>query len=349
MAERERWIDQARRATEVTVGPAWRARIIEGATRERPRTRLPLVALAAGACAMALALAVRPPRPARTAVAPRPVTPSQELRFDEGATGAALGSAEAVVAERSTRRTRVQLRRGAVRFEVTHNGREFRVEAGPVTVIVVGTAFTVERTPAGTRVAVQRGRVRVEGPGTRVELGMGESRWFGADTAEAPAPAVPAAAPTRPAPARWQALARRGDYDEAYRMLQRGSEPRDDVEDLLLAADSARYSSHWAEALPYYDRVLTRYERDPRAGLAAFTKARLLMHQLDRPAAAAAAFAKARALTLPESLRRDALAREAQAWARAGNSARARDRAEQYLRMYPDGPARQEARELAGR
>jgi transmembrane sensor len=71
--------------------------------------------------------------------------------------------------------------------------------------------------------------------------------------------------------------------------------------------------------------------------VAAFTLGRVLLTRLGRPREAAAAFAGARARAPAGSLAEDALAREVEAWARAGELQRARARARQYLRSYPSG------------
>ena len=106
-----------------------------------------------------------------------------------------------------------------------------------------------------------------------------------AETAPEEAQPPRALAVPRPGRNRWQALARKTTAG-----------PRGRRQRLLLAADAARYSSHWAEALDYYDRVLARYPDDARAGSVAFTKAQLLLYRLGRPADAAAAFHVARTL-----------------------------------------------------
>jgi transmembrane sensor len=149
--------------------------------------------------------------------------------------------------------------------------------------------------------------------------------------------------------ASWQAQAERGDYRSAYDLLQQTSERvSDDVEELLLAADAARLSGHPAEALPFLRRVSERHPRDPRASLAAFTLAGVLLNQLDRPLEAEAAYAQARSLTLSPALAQDALARQVEAASRGQDSAHARDLAEEYLRRYPNGRRVQWVRELGG-
>jgi transmembrane sensor len=161
-------------------------------------------------------------------------------------------------------------------------------------------------------------------------------------TVEPAAPALPAAEISRPAApvsrARFRALATRGRYAEAYRVLTGAPGVVDSgAEDLMLAADAARLSGHPAEATPYLERIVRQYRSDVRAPLAAFTLGRILLYELGRPAEAADAFALVRKI-LPEGpLSSDALARETEAAYRAGQRERARGLAEAYMAKYPTG------------
>ncbi|HEX4451199.1 MAG TPA: FecR domain-containing protein [Kofleriaceae bacterium] len=105
------------------------------------------------------------------------------------------------------------LARGSVDCDVApRNGRPpFHVIAGEIAVEVVGTRFTVTRTPAA-RVDVTRGKVRVTAPGGSWLVGAGESwspptesKATPAATSDpiaiAPSPVSPAAAPAVIAPA----------------------------------------------------------------------------------------------------------------------------------------------------
>lgn len=217
---------------------------------------------------------------------------------------------------------------GSAHFDVAHRPeRAFRIQAGLVRVEVIGTEFRIERQDARARVSVLRGRVRVSWPdGTRV-LSAGESDLFPPQSAPVPAlenapsaaPAASALSPssasaTVPAPARVTAEA------------------------LFAAADSARSAGHSLEALSVLQQLTERFPRDPRAPLAAFTRGRILLENLARPADAARSFAEARALAGARSaLAEDALAREVDALRAAGNSARAAERAELYRKLHPHG------------
>ncbi len=138
----------------------------------------------------------------------------------------------------------------------------------------------------------------------------------------------------------WRASAARGNYDTAYGQLRAGGAKvvRDVPEELMLAADVARWSKHPAEAVPYLERLIREHKSDPRSQLAAFTLVSVLIDELGGPREAAYAFGRSRALDANGPLAGDALAREVEAWSRAGDNANALARAEEYLARYPKGP-----------
>lgn len=248
-----------------------------------------------------------------------------------------------------------QLDRGSARFSVTPNPeRPFRVLAAGVTVTVLGTVFDVSIEPAGVHVSVLRGRVRVTSVRAERVLGAGESGLFapGSLAAEAPSPATlaPPSAPSATAelterakepaaPPSWRTLAHEGSYAQAVTRLQAEgpSAVRDTPEDLLLAADVARLGGHPERAVAPLERVISGHPFDSRAPLAAFTLGRVLLEQLGQPRPAARAFATARQLDRAGALTQDALAREVEAWSRAGEGDKAHDRAVDYLKRYPNG------------
>jgi transmembrane sensor len=138
-------------------------------------------------------------------------------------------------------------------------------------------------------------------------------------------------------------------YAEAYRSLVAAPGVADaSAEGLMLAADAARLSGHAAESVPYFRRLLRDHVTDARAPVAAFTLGRILLSELDRPGEAADAFALARRLAPAGALAPDALAREVEAAGRAGDHARARALAAQYLSRYPAGPRADAVRRAGG-
>jgi transmembrane sensor len=234
------------------------------------------------------------------------------------------------------------LRRGGARFVVTHDERQpFRVRAGALVIEDLGTVFSVARlSESEFDIAVEEGQVAVLCQNRRAELGSGQRRTFTCGAPETPNKAEWPSPTTRPhtrATPAWRVLAEKGEYRQAYDVLRQKGEAsvRDEANDLLLAADTARLSGHPNEAVPYLRLVLTRHGGDPRSPLAAFTLGRVLLDELGRPAEAAEAFARVRSRHGP--LAEDALAREIEAWARAGDGKRAHALALEYRRGYPQG------------
>ncbi|MBL9004471.1 MAG: FecR domain-containing protein [Myxococcales bacterium] len=160
------------------------------------------------------------------------------------------------------------------------------------------------------------------------------------------------------APASWRQLARSGKFEQAYQQafapahvsfLPSPSPNAAEVHlsplvdenpapaDLLLLADVARMSHHPASAVAPLRRLLERHSEDPRAPLAAFTLGRVLLDDMGQARKAAESFRRTQTLDEEGPLSHDALAREVEAWARAGDLSQARERAREYLRRYPSG------------
>jgi transmembrane sensor len=255
---------------------------------------------------------------------------------------------------------------GSARFVVTHSpSRTFDVRSGDVRVRVLGTTFSVQKLANGrARVVVERGRVEVAWMGGASVLKAGQDGVF-------PPPAGLVAAPDEP-PAEtappgghgsdaeadsqgepiaqgWRYYALRGEYHKAYAALGRGADAvREDPADLMLAADVARLSSHPEQAVAPLRKVCDRFPRDRRAPVAAFTLGRVLLDDLGRAAEAADAFHRARSLWPSGPLVEDALAREVEAWGRAGRAERARTAAELYLQRHPAGRHAADMRKTLG-
>jgi transmembrane sensor len=338
------------------VSPGWDERDVDrvwhGLKRKRRRR-----AIAAGAGVAALATAgvavwallVVPGRGAVVGQAGRPAAPSQQdhqMRFADGSVAVPWGTHEAslTVVEDTPERVVVALAKGGARFEVTPRpDRVFAVRAGDVTVSVVGTAFSVERVADRVGVAVTRGAVRVDwGVGAR-RLAAGEDGWFppllvspstdeghaGTTTKESrparpPRRIAPGVSPLPPASkideSDAPAVAPAPDQREHTAPASREADPAT----LMADADRARLAGRFEEGAALLQRLVREHPGDPRAPLAAFSLGRLLFGELGRPAEAARAFARTRALAPDGPLAQEALAREAEAWTRAGDPDRAR-------------------------
>jgi len=334
----------------------WRAPSPESILRHVARRRRVSLVLDAVAACVCLAVLVLVPWRVRVADG----GPTALTTLADGSTAEPTSrDSEIRVEEESPAHTVVWLKGGA-RFQVVHDPqRIFEVRLPEVRVRVLGTSFSVLRLRSGAaQVLVEHGRVEVAWLGGSTLLGDGEGGVFppekgqevveeappGASPASSASPgAAPppiAAAQTRPtAGTSWREHARVGDYAKAYNELRAGGldAVRDEPGDLLLAADAARLSGHPADAVRRLRMLCDRHSSDPRAPVAAFTLGRVL-DDLGQPGEAAAAFHRAEALSPSGPLAEDALAREAEAWARAGRSDDARAAAARYFRRFPSGP-----------
>jgi TolA-binding protein len=307
-----------------------RSRLVKGGAGA-----LGLVAVAAGFALLAGPSEVAPIVPPSVALAPSAGVP--KTTFTDGSVARVSDGGELVVNLATPERIESVLSSGSAEFEVTERaGRDFVVLAGPVQVRVVGTRFRIERLGERTLVSVSEGKVEAR-EGERVGfLTAGESRFFPTPADVAP---QPSAAPARDsARSRFLELSRGGQYKAAYQILSQspgivGSGP----EELMLAADAARLSSHPEQAIGYLRRVTSEHPKDSRAPLAAFTAGRVLQSQLGRASEAAEAFALSRRLRPTGSLAEDALAREAEARAQSGAVGLARRLAAAYVARYPKG------------
>lgn len=247
-----------------------------------------------------------------------------------------LGTAFEV--ERVAERTHVRVEHGLVR--VRWRGGETLLRAGEQGL------FPPERQPLATGLGVAAAPPIAP---TQVEPSTAEPSTQAAPTAEL----VPSSGNGELAAAlegdaakphhvreRWRALARAGKHKEAFGSL--GQRPVDDLAGLLLAADAARLSGHPREAARHLERLIDRYPQSAPAHLAAFTLGRLALYELKQPGLAARSFARAHALNASGPLAEDALAREAEAYHRAGDAQRAKSAAERYLQRYPNGARKSE-------
>jgi transmembrane sensor len=214
-----------------------------------------------------------------------------------------------------------ELEAGTAHFEVVSKPqRVFRVNAGAATVEVVGTSFRVARKQSRSEVTVDRGRVIVSWNGGSRMLNQGERGTFPPDDAltRTSTEAAVSATAARDTP--------------SVRSEPAGAEA------LFANADKARKEGRPDQAIGFLKSITDRHPSDPRAPLAAFTRGRVLLESLGRPREAAQAFAQARGLSGKRSaLAEDALAREVEAYAKAGEAGLAHDRAELYRRNYPKG------------
>jgi transmembrane sensor len=322
-------------------------RLVKGIHRKARRRLIRRVALGVAAAGLGVMVVARiniPSHPigpggATHATSPRVRTPVSigSIRLADGSVATPLNAeTQLKVLEDSARRVSIDLVRGHGRFEVVPaHARPFEVRAGDVTVHVVGTIFTVERVADRVGVVVERGAVRVRWALGEKEVSAGDSGWF-----------PPLQIKSDP---ETQAVPRPPETSRLNRSPSMPIAGGDEVaEDLLAAADTARLAGRPGDAVLLLRRLLRGRGRDPRAPLAAFTLGRVLMMEMDRPREAAAAFAAARTLAPGGPFAEDALAREVEAWSKAGDRAAAGKRAREYLRVFPMGRRTNEVRTFSG-
>ncbi|MCB9603162.1 MAG: FecR domain-containing protein [Sandaracinus sp.] len=255
--------------------------------------------------------------------------------------------------ESTSRRVGLALRSGRARFEITPGGpRAWHVDAGEVSVHVVGTVFEVTRGSEGVTVEVERGAVLVRGaavPDRVQRLEAGERLFVPSAVVEAEPEAV--APPRRPV---WRDRASDARYDEAFEALGPGgvaavARRTHDADELWALVDVARHSGHAADAVEPLRRLVERAPNDSRAALAAYTLGRLELEVLDQPDEAAMHLARSLDLGLPRALREPASARRVEALGRAGRTGEAQAEAARHLERHPEGARAEEVRRWLAR
>ena len=270
-------------------------------------------------------------------------------RFDDGSQVSLTSGTRLEVLRNDARSFVTALRRGGVTFDVKPGGpRHWVIEAGELSVEVVGTRFRVERGQAATRVSVEHGIVMVRGervPGGSLRLTAGKSFELPAAPDARPAarvaPDVEGAAPLAPPPV--VASANSAEKAPAVASATSGAPAaRDEVERALQAADVARQRSDNAAAIRNFDAALRQAAPgDARRGLAALSLARLLI--AGNPAKAAAIL-RSSLSDMPQALLEDASVRLVEAESRAGARDAAARSAADYLRRFPAGRRADEVR-----
>jgi len=326
------------------------AAVFATGTRGRPEV-VPPVARTVGVetAAPARPLVVAPPAPIAAIESTSAV--SAVMSLGDGSVVTPLGTDSKLLA-RSVSETEVTvaLAQGSARFDVPERAtRQFRAELGLLALETHGAAFRVHVTRRQVEVIAERGQVIVRGSRERRVVGAGETVIFPMAVLDDTAPnrRDPPVPPAEP-PSDWRDEAARGDYAAAWAALERASAPMTRMVDLLLAGDVARLSGHPAAAVVQLARAVALHPDDPRAPLAAFTLGRVQLEDLGAPRDAALAFARALELAPDGPLAEDALAREVEAWSRAGEAETARARAVTYSRRYPDGRRVRAVRRFGG-
>lgn len=316
--------------------------------RRSPRTRRHVVwaaiSLASVATLVSLWFARQDSGALRTSadVAWRDGVRGTRVTFEDGSSiDARRGELELL--QNEPERLRMWLRDGAATFDVTPGGaRRWVVEAGSVTVEVMGTRFDVQIVGERVQVNVARGRVFVRGPTVPrggVMLGAGESvEASAAELGRAPSPSSEGPAPraSRSTRSTEDEATGPGTHDTRREAVRARDSSRELEASSLERADSLRAQGRARDAI----RELTSVADDPRAdraerALAAFTAGKLFAES-DEHAEAIRSFELASTLGLGEPLREDACARRAESLA-ALRDPRAAEAIDEYVARYPRG------------
>jgi len=297
----------------------------------------------------------------------------RELDFGDGARITVGPATRLDVLEQAAHNVTLALRQGLAQFDIRPGGaRHWQIESAGVTVEVVGTQFSVERSPNTVRVEVQRGRVLVRGAAVPDQVqaldagrvlivdtareGQLVSKARAEPSASQVQPATSALSPSRP-PMRgtasnqlvtaqsWRQAAFAQEWQLAWDTLGpdgvvQQSRQTESVTDLFALADVARRSGHPEASVGPLQILVESHAQDPRASVAAFTLGRVWLDALGRPSEAVTAFQRALALDLPVTLAEDAQARLVEALAKSGAPAQSRAAAELYRSRYPNGTRR---------
>jgi ferric-dicitrate binding protein FerR (iron transport regulator) len=299
------------------------------------------------------------------------------LTFSDGTAFTVAPRSQLTVTDVAAQGAGVVLNEGALVAAVVPRARSrWRVQAGPYTVAVTGTRFTVEWHPRSRsfQLTLQEGAVTVFGPsfgpnGRRVT--PQETLRAGPEPPPAPPPIAapasvahlgaaapasgerPGAAAVRQAPAArstWKRLAQTGRYadalaaaeEEGFAEICRGAP----ATDLLLLGNAARFAQQPERAERAFRAARARRGTSHESAVAAFELGRL-SHDVGRRYRDSADWF---ALYLREepagALAHEAVGRRMEALHRAGDRQAARRAAEAYLGLYPDGPHQGLARQL---
>ncbi|HEX2873328.1 MAG TPA: FecR family protein [Polyangiaceae bacterium] len=363
---------------------AQRARLLAAVTKSSRTPRLSLVfAVCAAVGLVAAVLVVRsrtslPKEPLQGAwqgrslpESSRVVAPAERgetLSFSDGSRVELGARAEIALSKLGPEQARLELAQGHVDATIRKGtGRAWTFAAGPYSVRVVGTAFTVDWDARSRLFAVnvREGKVLVTGSDLRqdgVLLGAGErlerrslpseqASAAPAASQQAPAatpPAAPELASARPEAApgsgsegdfRFQAT--RGNYAAAIAAARRTGFDRLEAElsatDLLLLANTARYAGTASEARGALLKLRERFPGSPSANHAALLLASQAEDR-DKNPNEAERWLRTFLMESPRGeLAAGARARLMAALLRRGARAEAEQVARDYLRLHPGG------------
>jgi TolA-binding protein len=309
----------------------------------------------------------------------------QSLRFSDGSSIVAGPHTTTRVMQIGPDGAHLTLERGHIDAHVVHrDASRWQVAAGPFVVHVTGTRFRVTWDPQTEKLAVKvtEGKVEVTGDGRpKHELTAGsvlelsanaavglQSALLSGEPSASPAPNVAPAGPSTGEPARdedelrarkaaerkpdFRELSTAGHYREALQAVEQqgfaASCESLGARDLLTLGSTARLAGSADRAREAYLAARRRFPNSAEAGISAFSLGRLAS---DTGHASDAISWFNRYLTEQPSgpLAREAAGRLLELLRQTGDTARAREAAESYLKRYPTGPHAALARSLTQR
>jgi transmembrane sensor len=231
----------------------------------------------------------------------------------------------------------LSLGRGELSCDVTHReDRKFTVMAGDVEVRVVGTRFSVKRSPgpaARVEVNVTRGVVEVRSarrPGVVARVAAGQNWIENAESARSLDEPTPSPAPP---PETQGSLPPKRDAPPSASAAPAVPSARE----LFEKAAESRRAGDASAAARAYEELLHLHPSDARASLAAFELGRLRMDRLGDLPGAIVALERAVAMRVGPTFREDALARLVSVYASQANFGACRRARDRYLSSYPGG------------
>jgi hypothetical protein len=305
-----------------------------------------------------------------------PTAAAKPLEFSDGSKVVFAPSSQAKLSLLGPKRAALRLNQGRFTASIVHRpGMTWGVDAGPYTVEVVGTKFSVDwQGGSDLRVEVTEGTVRVMGGDLDraqvLRAGQKLERTARSATQETETKATPAeqrpgdratsptterATPT-PTGARdpsLAALASAGKYRQALELAEKQGFDRVINElgenDLLALANSARYAGSPARARQALLKLRDRFPGRPAADLSALYLARIAEQSERRPQEAVRWLRTFLSESPTGDLAQSARGSLLSILSAQGDTAGARAVAEDYLRYHPEGPLAEQARSLVSR
>lgn len=302
-----------------------------------------------------------------------------DLKFTEGSVVELNPGARARVAQTTARGATVLLETGRAAVDVVHRDRaEWTIMAGPYSVRVHGTSFTVEFDPKTQlfELVMRSGVVSVEGPGISQPVEIRGAQRFvhragvGVEPAEAKvesviksqpeAPAAPVAeasssAETHAGPAAaansppsWEAQVRRGEYSAVLREAERRGIPQvlstATASEVMALANAARFSGRVGVGREAYLALRQRFAGSTSASSAAFLMGRLM--ESSSPAESRRWYERYEQEAPKGPLVAEAMGRRLLLTQTLGSRLEVQRLAEEYIRRFPDGPYAGVARKI---